>query len=123
MTDDDARPLTVASIARLDVLRADLAFLSACSTASPDLDGDEGGQVTAAFQLAGYGGVIGTLWPVADQPAGRIAAEVYAELTANGTRSPAAERSAVALHHAIRRMRADHLDLPGFWTAHVHVGI
>ncbi|WP_216651350.1 CHAT domain-containing protein [Actinomadura litoris] len=34
---------------------------------------DEAIHLAAAFQLAGYRGVIGTLWPVADRPAVRFA--------------------------------------------------
>jgi CHAT domain-containing protein len=123
VTDDAARPLTVACISRLDLPQADLAYLSACSTAGPDLDGDEGGHVTAAFQLAGYRSVIGTLWPVQDRTASRVAAVVYAELTAGGVRSPATDGSALALHHAIRQLRAANLGSPVRWTAHVHVGV
>jgi hypothetical protein len=123
VTDDAARPLAVAGISRLDLPHADLAYLSACSTASPDLDGDEGGHVTAAFQLAGYLSVIGTLWPVQDRTASRVAAVVYAELTAGGTRPPSTGRSALALHHAIRQLRAANPGSPVRWTAHVHVGV
>jgi hypothetical protein len=118
---DPARPLTASAISRLDLPDADLAYLSSCSTSSPD-PGDEPIHITSAFQIAGYRSVIGTLWPVDDRTASRIAAAVYAELTDDGTRFPAAH-SALALHHAIRSLRASAADAPTRWTAHIHAGI
>jgi CHAT domain-containing protein len=121
--DHASRPLDVTAISRLH-LKADLAFLSACSTTqtSPRLV-DEAVHITAAFQLAGYGNVVGTLWPVYEHAAALIADDVYTDLTGDGAQPPETRRTALALHHAVRRLRADHPDDPAVWAAHIHAGI
>jgi CHAT domain len=121
--DHKERPLTFSDIPRLQMCGADLAYLSACSTSdtSPRLV-DEAVHITSAFQLAGYRHVIGTLWPVDDQAAVRIATEVYAYLTSNGTRVPDTDATAVALHHATKSLRADRLESPTRWATHIHTG-
>jgi tetratricopeptide (TPR) repeat protein len=121
--DHATHPLTVSSIARLHLPAADLAYLSACSTTVTSLRlADEAVHLTAAFQVAGYRNVIGTLWPVGDRTATRIATEVFTFLTDSGKRPPATARTAVALHHATRRLRDEHLDLPFLWAGHIHAG-
>ena len=74
-------PLTITDIRELALDGASFAFLSACSTASGgDLLPDEAIHVASALQLAGYTHVIGTLWPVLDTLAPRIARDVYQTL-------------------------------------------
>jgi HEAT repeat protein len=122
--DDRAEPLTVTALSRLQLQHAELAFLSACSTTdtSPRLT-DEAVHITAAFQLAGYRHVIGTLWPVNDSGAVRIATNVYAVLTGNGSRPVDSSGAAEALHDAVRQVRqnADGRT-PSRWAAHIHTG-
>jgi CHAT domain-containing protein len=73
-------PLTVADISGLR-LAGRMAYLSACSTAvSTPLLADEAAHITGAFQLAGYQHVIGTLWPVGDRLAAKLAQDFYARL-------------------------------------------
>jgi CHAT domain-containing protein len=67
--------------------------------------------------------VVGTLWPVGDRTAYRVAAAFYARLTGNGDHAPDADESAPSLHHAIRDLRAKNPDAPVQWTAHVHIGV
>jgi tetratricopeptide (TPR) repeat protein len=121
--DHDTDPLTVAAISRLHADDADLAYLSACSTSDthPRL-ADEAVHITAAFQLAGYRNVVGTLWPVNDRAATLIAAEVYNHLTDYGSRPPDTDDTALALHAAIRHLRAEQLATPTRWAAHMHTG-
>ena len=113
------KPLTVLDIARLHLDDAQLAYLSACSTA---LTGaalpDEAIHLASAFQLAGYRNVIATLWPIADRSATRIAANVYNALAGDAT----AGSAATALHHAIRGMRAIFPARPAMWAAFTHHG-
>ena len=118
------RPLTVSAISQLSLPDASFAYLSACETSAtaPAL-ADEAIHLTGAFQLAGYRHVIGTLWPVNDGAAERITASVYESMTSNGATSPDVTSAAVALHDAVRTLRARCSgDRPSWWAAHVHLG-
>ncbi|NUP49737.1 MAG: CHAT domain-containing protein [Catenulispora sp.] len=121
--DHQDQPLTVGDINKLH-MTGSLAYLSACdtATASPRLL-DEAPHLSGAFHLAGYRNVVGTLWPVDDQAATRIVDDFYTRLTADGTRPPATELCAEALHHAVRRERARYPATPTYWAAHTHTGI
>ncbi len=121
--DHESAPLTVTALMRLHLADADLAYLSACSTTdtSPALT-DEAVHLTAAVHLAGYRHVIGTLWPINDTAAARIATDVYTHLTNGGTQPARTEDSAHALAEATRALRDDYSGLPTRWAAHLHLG-
>lgn len=105
--------------ARLE--QGELAFLSACSTAGPHPDlPDEPLHLAAAFQLAGFRGVIGTMWRAPDSP--RIARAVYTTLTDSGTHPPDPRLAAVALADALRAARDAYPAVPTRWAAYLHVG-
>jgi CHAT domain len=117
-------PLTVAAISRLRLRRAELVFLSACSTTqSGGQLIDEAIHLSAAFQIAGYRRVIGTLWPVHDHAATRVAIEFYTYLTGDGRHPIHAADAALALHHVVRQLRGEHPERPTRWAAHIHTGI
>lgn len=118
--DHQEHPLTVRDIAALRIGRTELAYLSACDTAHGPLRlADEAVHLAGTFHLAGYTHVIGTLWSIADRYAAQIAGAVYKDIT---TPAPDASRTAAALHHAVRQVRAAHPDTPALWAAHIHVG-
>jgi hypothetical protein len=119
LTDHRQRPLTVADVARLRLDDARLAFLSACSTAQPGRRlADEAIHLASAFQLAGYRHVIATLWPIGDQHAVDLAADIYTALITVGDGDVAG-----AVHAAVRRMRRRWgWDTPSVWASHIHVG-
>ncbi len=86
---------------------------------------DESVHVAAAFQLAGYRHVIGTLWGVSDRRSPEVVAEVYAGLCPEGARElddldP--DRSAFALHSAVRRLRDSRRAPSLLWIPYVHIG-
>lgn len=115
------RALTVVDLAGLDLDHADLAFLSACQTATGDTRLlDEAVHLAAAMQLVGFRHVIATLWPVSDVAARRVARSVYAELTDTGT--PSSAQAAVALHHAVTELRFRFPEHPLMWAPFVHFG-
>ncbi|MEV5843892.1 CHAT domain-containing protein [Streptomyces sp. NPDC051985] len=117
------RPLTVEHISAMELPRADLAYLSACSTSFTHLDAaDEAVHITGAFQLAGYRNVVGTLWPVNDAIAADIARTTYEKLTRGGATAPRTDLSAHALHLAVRSLRDRYPASPTLWAGHVHVG-
>jgi CHAT domain-containing protein len=109
--------LTVVDVARLRLDDADLAFLSACSTAMPGARrSDEAIHLASAFQLAGYRHVIATLWPINDGIAVGVADDIYAALIA-------ADDPAAAVHATAHRLRRRWgWQMPSVWASHVHVG-
>jgi hypothetical protein len=109
-------PLTVVDVARLRLDDAELAFLSACSTARPGGRlTDEAIHLASAFQLAGYRHVVGTLWPIGDRQAVDIAEDIYTTLTRTGD-------IASAVHTATRQIRDRWPDMPSVWASHIHSG-
>nr|MDQ3988528.1 CHAT domain-containing protein [Actinomycetota bacterium] len=110
------RPMSIAEVSRLRLEHAELAYLSACSTARGSTRlADEAIHIASAFQLAGYRHVVGTLWPVHDTTAAGIAEGFYGRLT-DGT-SPSD-----ALHAVIRGLREEQPLTPSQWAAYVHAG-
>ncbi|MFD7874152.1 CHAT domain-containing protein [Streptomyces sp. NPDC059766] len=114
--------LDVLEFARLRLGTAELAYLSACQTATGGIAlADEAVHLASAFQLAGYRQVIGTLWPIQDAVAADIATDVYTQLRQDGG-GVATRQAAAALHGAIRRARAAHPEEPHLWASHIHLG-
>ena len=100
---------------------ARFAFLSACQTA----DGgsrlpDEALTIASAMQLIGFQQVIATLWSIRDDAAPDIARKIYSELLHEN--ELAIEDTALALHHAVRAVRAQHPKDLLRWGPYVHVG-
>ncbi|WP_347177105.1 CHAT domain-containing protein [Parafrankia sp. EAN1pec] len=119
LQDHRQQPLTVVDVARLRLDDAQLAFLSACSTARPgNRLADEAIHLASAFQLAGYRHVIGTLSPINDRHAATLARDIYTALDdADGVIDAAA-----ALHAATRRLRNRWAHMPSVWASHIHSG-
>jgi CHAT domain-containing protein len=113
--------LTIADLASQLHHVSDLAFLSACETASGSIGQfDEAIHLGAAMQFLGFRHVIATMWSIADWVAPRTADAVYGELTA--CQQPDANSSAYALHSAVRALlREDPANLIG-WTPYIHIG-
>lgn len=113
--------LTVADQAGLLLSHAEFAFLSSCSTA---LSGwvlpDEAVHISTALQFSGYRHVVATMWPVLGRYAGFVADHLYGSLAANG--ALAAEESALALHDAVRALRARSDGEVAVWIPFVHCG-
>ncbi|KAF8174788.1 CHAT domain-containing protein [Mycena galopus ATCC 62051] len=107
--------LTLSNIIELSLPNADLAFLSACQTAtgSQELQ-DESVHLTAGMLLAGYRGVIGTMWSIMDNDAPQVASDVYAHLLE--TSPPDPTRAAEALHLAVQKLQ----EQPGTQKSFLH---
>jgi CHAT domain-containing protein len=73
----------------------------------------------AAFQLAGYRHVIGTLWSISDKLAPDVAGHVYRALTHDGTAGLDTGHTAAALDAAIR---ANRQRPPWLWAPYIHLG-
>jgi len=121
--DHDRNPLTVASLAPVNLAEAQLAYLSACRTAvmsGTDLL-DEAIHLTTAFQLAGFPCVVGTLWEISDQHAVDVAGSFYAALRGREGVLEVSQ-AARALHHAVRELRDQYPQVPSLWASYLHVG-
>ena len=59
--------------------------------------------------------MIGTLWPIGDKIAVRIADEIYTRIAQSGD-------VADAVHAATREMRRRFPNSPSTWAAHIHSG-
>ncbi len=119
--DHRERPLTVMDVARLRLDDAELAVLSACSTALPGTRLiDEAIHLASAFQLAGYRNVVAALWPVPDRPTQRAVTAVYDRVIVNDECRVGAAPAAV--HAAALALRERYPKYPSVWAAFVHVG-
>jgi CHAT domain-containing protein len=103
--------------------QVDFAFLSACQTATGDEKlSEEAIHLAAGLMLAGYCGVIGTMWSIADGDAPVVAGHVYDELFDNT--EPDSTKAALALHRAVRCLRQQVGDSAFLsWVPFIHVGI
>lgn len=112
--------LTMLDISGLGLSEAELAYLSSCEGAAPIMTlPDEAIHLASALQLAGYRGVIASLWTVRDNVAPDIASRVYTRLTRTGDIDTGA--AAEALHHALLAFRATHPPL--VWAGYCHTGL
>jgi len=113
--------LTITDLAAQPTKHRDLAFLSACQTATGGIRHlDEAIHLAAAMQFLGYRHVIATMWTIADSPAPRVADTVYSALTQGGTPDPS--RTAEALHQAIHSLRETDPTQPLLWAPYIHLG-
>jgi len=113
-------PLAISEVGGLRLDHGELAFLSACETfaGGPEL-ADEGITLAAAFQLAGFRHVIGTLWKISDSLAAQAADHVYRLLSGTGL---SAAGTATALDSAMLALRDKYPDAPWRWAPYVHIG-
>ncbi|KAF7359752.1 hypothetical protein MVEN_00699900 [Mycena venus] len=116
--------LTLSNIIELSLPNADLVFLSACQTAtgSKQLQ-DESVHLAAGMLLAGYRGVIGTMWSIMDSDAPQVAGDVYAHLLEASPPDPT--RAAEALHLAIQKLQEQLGAGRSFlrWVPFIHFGV
>nr|WP_052478663.1 CHAT domain-containing protein [Kibdelosporangium sp. MJ126-NF4]CEL19816.1 hypothetical protein [Kibdelosporangium sp. MJ126-NF4]CTQ97041.1 hypothetical protein [Kibdelosporangium sp. MJ126-NF4] len=111
--------LALPAISRLNLEQAELAYLSACSTAQlGSQHADESLHLASAFQLAGFRHVIASLWPLADSTAADTARAFYDRLPD----TPTADTAAQALHEVVKELRTRHPDRPDLWSPFIHSG-
>ena len=132
LNDWKTAPLTVSDITSLKTV-GQFAYLSACHTStSYDIRLlDESISLSSAIQLSGYPSVVGSLWSVTDNHSAEIATDVYARMLDGSHLNT--QRSAEALHWAVRALRERSCIEPGFtrkstsdvlvWAPYIHIGI
>ncbi|WP_203906719.1 CHAT domain-containing protein [Rhizocola hellebori] len=98
----------------------ELAFLASCGTAvsgDAQLLPDEAVHLAAAFQLAGYQHVVGSLWPVVDSATAGLTEELYTRLSTTGVAGLAG-----LLHQQMHRLRSEYEGDPAIWAPYIHIG-
>ncbi|KAH0539149.1 hypothetical protein FGG08_004321 [Glutinoglossum americanum] len=118
--------LGVREVSQAHLLRAEIAYLSACSTAQNQAIRlqDEVLHVVSGFQVAGFRHVVGCLWPSDDKVCVEIAKSFYSELNQGGTMSYDDRATALALHKAVVKVRRsnEYRRRPLLWAQYVHFG-
>ncbi|KAF8174205.1 CHAT domain-containing protein [Mycena galopus ATCC 62051] len=115
--------ITLSDIIQLPLPDADLAFLSACQTATGDKSlQEESVHLAAGMLSAGYRSVIATMWTIMDKDAPQITRDFYEHLFK--TLPPDSTQAAEALHLAVQKLR-EGSDKKSFshWVPFIHVGI
>jgi tetratricopeptide (TPR) repeat protein len=117
--------LSVYRISQLRLRHAQIAYLSACSTAENKAARlqDEVIHIVSGFQVAGFPHVIGSLWPAGDNECVEVASGFYSSLFENkGVPELESRRVAWALQEAVMAVRAKDMDMPLNWAQFVHFG-
>jgi CHAT domain-containing protein len=116
-------PLTLEEIIQLNLPNAEFAFLSACQTTTGDERlSEEAVHIAGGMLLAGYRGVVATMWSIQDELAPEVADEFYAHIMEDG-KEPDNTRAAEALHYSIQKLRGKG-DMPlTAWIPFVHLGV
>ncbi|KAG8741280.1 hypothetical protein FRC10_003028 [Ceratobasidium sp. 414] len=115
-------PLDLATITQKRLKHADLAFLSACQTATGDHDlPDEAVHLAAGMIMAGYRRVIATMWSIEDKDAPLVADRFYEYMLDESV--PNRNKAAKALHYAVGCLRAE-VGVKEFarWAPYIHIG-
>lgn len=95
------------------------AFLSAFQTTNWDENlSEEAAHIAGGMLLAGYRGVVATMWSIRDDLAPEVASEFYGHILNDKGDRPDSKRAEEALHKCVRklRQRAD-------WVPFVHLGV
>jgi CHAT domain-containing protein len=114
--------LTVRQVSETHLRHAKIAYLSACSTAENRTVplADEVIHLASGFQVAGFGHVIGSLWPSNDSICVDVAKCFYKQLTPG---CQGAENCvAAALHESVMQVRSQLRRQPLSWAQYVHFG-
>ncbi|EXJ73716.1 uncharacterized protein A1O5_03478 [Cladophialophora psammophila CBS 110553] len=116
--------LTVGQISDMYLPHAHLAYLSACSTAENSATGllDEVIHLVSGFQVAGFGHVIGSMWPSADGVCAEVARDFYAKLSQEDKMLSRDGSIAAALQAAVIKAKERYSGQPLLWAQYVHFG-
>jgi CHAT domain-containing protein len=115
--------LTLEEITKINLPQAEFAYLSACQTTTGEERlSDEAVHIAGGMLLAGYRGVVATMWSIQDDLAPYIADEFYRRIM-GGEGRPDNRGAAEALHFAVERLRKRG-DVPlTSWIPFVHLGV
>ncbi|KDQ54437.1 hypothetical protein JAAARDRAFT_112935, partial [Jaapia argillacea MUCL 33604] len=112
--------LKLSTIIDQSLPNAELSFLSACQTATGTADlSEESVHLAAGMLLAGYRGVVATMWSIGGMDAPRIADDFYAHVL--GGEKPDHTQAAFGLHQAVQRLRSGGASFLS-WVLYIHIG-
>lgn len=118
--------LTAGAISDINMERAQIAYLSACSTAriSSRKLADESVHIASAFQLAGFSHVLANMWPSDDDACLNVTTEFYRKLFESSiSESDCGHRKVgAAFHYAVKKLRDSSWKEPLLWTPFIHTG-
>ncbi|PVF91892.1 hypothetical protein CPB86DRAFT_820105 [Serendipita vermifera] len=115
--------LTLEEIIKLELPNAEFAFLSACQTTTGDEElSDEAVHIAGGMLLAGYRGVVATMWSIQDDLAPEVADEFYRHIMEDEGR-PDSRKAAEALHYSIQKLRKRRSIPLTSWIPFVHLGM
>ncbi|PVF92618.1 hypothetical protein CPB86DRAFT_877740 [Serendipita vermifera] len=115
------RHLTLEEIIRLDLPKAEFAFLSACqTTAGNEKLSEEAVHIAGGMLLAGYRGVVAIMWSIQDDLAPEVADEFYAHIMRDNQR-PDSRKAAEALHVSVQKLRKKRSVPLTAWIPFVHL--
>lgn len=116
------RPLTLQQIVKAQLPNAELAFLSACHTASGDpKTPDEGLHLAAALQFVGFRSVVGTLWAMDDEDGPDVAEAFYKHMFRQTNEPPNLKDAAKGVYHITKMLRKKKVTFDR-WVNFIHVG-
>ncbi|KAG9121826.1 hypothetical protein FRC07_002057 [Ceratobasidium sp. 392] len=116
-------PLDLSTISGNTLKHVELAFLSACQTATGDEKlPEEAIHLAAGMIMAGYRTVIATMWPIRDEDAPLVAEKFYEYMVKEGI--PDGRKAARALHYAVSFLRQKvGLEAYKQWAPFIHIGV
>ncbi|CAG8586082.1 4798_t:CDS:1 [Acaulospora colombiana] len=115
--------LTLEEIIKLDLPQAEFAFLSACQTTTGDEKlSEEAVHIAGGMLLAGYRGVVATMWSIQDDLAPEVTDSFYAHIM-QGDERPDNTKAAEALHFSIQKLRKKPNIPLTAWIPFVHLGV
>jgi CHAT domain-containing protein len=113
--------LELSEIANQSFPNSELAFLSACQTATGDASiCEEAVHLAAGMLLTGYRGVVATMWSIPDMHTPQIADKFYAQLLGNSP--PNRKDAAKCLTNAIQQICETGVPLAA-WVPFIHIGV
>jgi CHAT domain-containing protein len=115
--------LTLEEIIQLNLPKAEFAFLSACQTTTGDEKlSEEAVHIAGGMLLAGYRGVVATMWSIQDELAPEVTNEFYGHIIEDGER-PDSRKAAEALHMSVQKLRKRAGVKLIDWIPFVHLGV
>lgn len=116
--------LTVGEVLRMHLPYAQLAYLSACSTAENSIVElvDEVIHMVNGFQVAGFAHVVGSMWPSVDSGCVIVAKTFYESLCRRALTMFRDDTVANSLHLAVIKARETWWERPLAWAQYVRFG-